>query len=143
MALKPGATCAVTVSAPPAAGTLGEWAAPDMTGPKSFVLVPLGAPGVGPVKYLQPVPVSAMLWLTNCACIRKSVFVAAMFSAWIASTLSPDCSQVRAALTSKTDHCTACGSRCRCVAVEFQASAAGALTLAIKCPFKYAANPSS
>ncbi len=62
MVLKPGATCAVTVSAPPAAGTLGVCAAPDMIGPKSLVLVPFGAPGVGPVKYLQPTPVSVMLW---------------------------------------------------------------------------------
>ncbi len=50
MALKPGTTCAVTASAAPAAGTFGEWLAPDMTGPKSFVPVPLGAPGVAPVK---------------------------------------------------------------------------------------------
>ena len=84
-----------------------------------------------------------MFWPTNCACIRKSVLVAAMFSAWIASTLLPGCNHCRAALTSKAVHCTACGSRCRCVAAEFHASDAGALELAIKCPFKYAAKPSS
>src|ERR1035441_1776523 len=81
MALKPGTTCAVMASAPPAAGTLGECAAPDMIGPKSLALVPLGAPGVGPEKNLQPAPVSAMFWPTSCACIRKSVLVAAMFNA--------------------------------------------------------------
>jgi hypothetical protein len=52
-----------------------------MTGPKSFVLVPFGAPGVGPEKNLQPMLVSVMFCPTSCACIRKSVFVAAMFSA--------------------------------------------------------------
>ena len=136
MGLKPGTACAVTASAPPAAGTLGECAAPDMIGPKSFVLVPLGAPGVGPEKNLQPMPVSVMFCPASCACIRKSVLVAAMFNAWIASTLLPGCSQARAALTSKAVHCTACGSRCRCVAAEFHASDAGALALAIRWPFK-------
>src|ERR1019366_9472735 len=99
MALKPGTTCAVMASEPPAAGTLGECAAPDMIGPKSFVLVPFGAPGVGPEKNLQPAPVSAMFWPTSCACIRKSVLGAAMFNACLARTLLPRCTQGLAALT--------------------------------------------
>ena len=105
-----------------------------MIGPKSFVLVPLGAPGVGPVKYLQPVLVPVTLRPSSCACIRKSVLVAAMFNAWIASTLLPVCSHCRAALTSKAAHCTACGSRCRCEAVEFHASEAGKINPTSKTP---------
>ena len=104
MALNAGATRAVTTSWFVLAGTLGKCPALAMTGPASAAEMPLGAPGVGCVKYLRTVPPSVTDAASNCACIRKSVLVALMFSAWMASTLLPACRYGSAAVTLNDAH---------------------------------------
>ena len=69
--------------------TAGVWPAPVMIGPQSAELRPFGPPGVAWVKNRQVVPVSVMVSPTNCACMKKSVFVAVMFKPWTASTFAP------------------------------------------------------